>query len=155
MGTACSLSTSRLSTWLMMNELENFSAAYAASWMARDCVVFLPESFCACCRLLPEASAPVSIPVTFADRLEDTKVIEDTTAETRINKYPHENTSVLQAVGWESSCPLSSRSSVSGIAWTCPWGPDIPSGAQDALLRLTSTVESMEFQQSGPDWDLS
>ena len=62
----------------MVNELENFSAAYVASWIARDCVVFLPESFCVRCRLLPEASALVSIPATLADRLEDTKVVEDT-----------------------------------------------------------------------------
>ena len=78
MGTARSLSISRLSTWLIENESENFSAAYVASWTARDCVVFLPESFPTRCRLLPEASALASIPATLADRLEDTKVVEDT-----------------------------------------------------------------------------
>ena len=46
--------------------------------MASDNVAFLTESFCVRCRLLPEVSAPTSIPAALADRLEETKVVEDT-----------------------------------------------------------------------------
>jgi len=60
----------------MENELENFSAAYMPFWTARGCVVVL-ESFCMRCRLLPEISAPASIPAALADRLEDTKVADE------------------------------------------------------------------------------
>ena len=72
---------SRLSTWLTVNESENFSAAYVPAWAARDCVVSLVELFCTRRRFLPEVPLPPSIPATLAGRLEDTKVAEETAAQ--------------------------------------------------------------------------
>jgi len=62
----------------MQNESENFALAYDPFWVTKSCGI---DFFCTCCRLLPEVLASISIPAAPADRLEDTKVTDETAVQ--------------------------------------------------------------------------
>jgi hypothetical protein len=61
-------------------------------------------------RFLPPVSALVSIPTVLADRLEDTKVADETAMQLiLVYVHPHSNACILRVVGCEVSGSLSSR----------------------------------------------